>query len=258
MRMRMLRRGGLIGLAATAALLAGTAPAWADAGDGTAKGATVDVKLLGADAVKAGPFASAQANSSPKNSFLGVKLNGVLSTGVINASAHRDEDSGEVDAAASIVGAKVDLLKALGAPISADVIEARCTATQQGQHGSAKLAGVNLGALGKVAADPAPNTELALGLAGVNIAKVVFNEQVRGEDGSLTVNAVHIRLLGGVLGSIGSGDVVLASATCGPAGLPIPMASGAGLWIGLGLLGAAAVPAALVVTRRRRLATATA
>ena len=54
-----------------------------------------------------------------------------------------------------------------------------------------------------------------------------------------------------MLGSIGTGDVIISSATCGPAGLPIPMASGAGLWIGLGLLGVVAAPVAFVALRRR-------
>ena len=54
------------------------------------------------------------------------------------------------------------------------------------------------------------------------------------------------------VGALGSGDVIISSATCGPAGLPIPMASGAGLWIGLGLLGAIAVPVGAIAIRRRR------
>ena len=86
---------------------------------------------------------------------------------------------------------------------------------------------------------------------GVKIAEVIFNEQIKNNDGSLTVNAIHVKLLQGVLGSIGTGDIIISSATCGPAGLPIPMASGAGLWIGLGLLGVVAAPVAFVALRRR-------
>jgi hypothetical protein len=73
------------------------------------------------------------------------------------------------------------------------------------------------------------------------------------------VNAFHLRLLGGKgLGFLGSGDVIISSVTCGPAALPIPMASGAGLWIGLGLLGAIALPVGRAVVRRRRSSAATA
>ena len=48
MRLRIVRRGGVLGLAAVAALLAGIAPASAAPGDGSAYGVQVDVTLLGA------------------------------------------------------------------------------------------------------------------------------------------------------------------------------------------------------------------
>ena len=46
----------------------------------------------------------------------------------------------------------------------------------------------------------------------------------------------------------------MSSATCGPAAPPMPLASGAGLWIGLGLLGAIAVPVGTRIFRNRRTA----
>ncbi len=248
MRVRMT---GLAGVVAIAALLAGAAPASAAPGDASAHGAKVDVTLLGSPAVKAEPFAAADANGPTRNTFLGVDLTGVLKTGVINASASRDESSGGVYSRASTADVRVDLLSKVTGKISAELVEAECTATQKGLAGKAKLVGVNLGKLGQVNAGPAPNTVLNVELAGIKIAEVVFNEQLKNSDGSLTVNAIHIRLLQGVLGSIGTGDVVISSATCGPAGLPIPMASGAGLWIGLGLLGVAAAPVAFLALRRR-------
>jgi hypothetical protein len=247
---------GLAGVAAIAALLAGAAPASAAPGDASARGAKLTVTLLGGPAVNAGPFAAADANGQPQNTFAGVDLTGVLRTGVINASASRDESSGGVRSRASTADVRVDLLSKVTGKISAELVEAECTATQKGLAGRSKLTGVNLGKLGQVNADPAPNTVLNVELAGVKIAEVVFNEQLKNSDGSLTVNAVHIRLLQGVLGSIGTGDVIISSATCGPAGLPIPMASGAGLWIGLGLLGAAAAPVAFLALRRRASLTA--
>lgn len=54
---------------------------------------------------------------------------------------------------------------------------------------------------------------------------------------------------------VGKGDIVLAQAKCGPAAPPVPMASGAGLWLGLGLLGLAAIPIGGMVLRKRRAAT---
>jgi hypothetical protein len=242
---------GLAGVIAIAALLVGAAPASAAPGDASAYGARLDVTLLGNPAVHAEPFAAANANGPTQNTFAGVDLNGILKTGVINASASRDDKSGGVYSRASTADVRVDLLSKVTGKISAELVEAECTATQKGLAGKSKLAGVNLGKLGQVNTDPAPNTVLDVELAGIKIAEVVFNEQYKNDDGSLTVNAIHIKLLQGKLGSLGTGDVILSSATCGPAGLPIPMASGAGLWIGLGLLGVVAAPVAFVALRRR-------
>lgn len=248
MRVRMT---GLAGVIAIAALLVGAAPASAAPGDASAYGARLNVTLLGNPAVNAEPFAAANANGPTQNTFAGVDLTGILKTGVMNASASRDEKSGGVYSRASTADVRVDLLAKVTGKISAELVEAECTATQKGLAGKSKLAGVNLGKLGQVNADPAANTVLDVQLAGIKIAEVIFNEQLKNDDGSLTVNAIHIKLLQGKLGSIGTGDVIISSATCGPAGLPIPMASGAGLWIGLGLLGVVAAPVAFVALRRR-------
>jgi hypothetical protein len=242
---------GLAGVVAIAALLAGAAPASAAPGDASAYGAKLNVTLLGNPAVNAEPFAAANANGPTQNTFAGVDLTGILKTGVINASASRDDKSGGVYSRASTADVRVDLLSKVTGKISAELVEAECQATQKGLAGKSELAGVNLGKLGQVNADPAANTVIDVQLAGIKIAEVIFNEQIKNDDGSLTVNAIHIKLLQGELGSIGTGDVIISSATCGPAGLPIPMASGAGLWIGLGLLGVAAAPVAFVALRRR-------
>ncbi|MBB5957522.1 hypothetical protein FHS29_004117 [Saccharothrix tamanrassetensis] len=249
MRVRMT---GLAGLAAIAALLVGTAPASAAPGDAAAHGAKLGLSLPAGNAVSAGPFAAADANGPTTDTFAGVDLPDVLTTGVIDTSAERDDKTGGVHSRASTADVRLDLLKAITGGVSAEVVEAECSATQKGVTGSAKLTGLDLGELGTVDADPAPGTTVDVDLGGVDIAKVVFNEQIRNADGSLTVNAVHLTLIGGVLGSVGTGDLVLSSATCGPAGLPIPMASGAGLWIGLGVLGLFAVPATAAAIRRRR------
>jgi hypothetical protein len=244
------RRGGLAGLAAVAALVVGGAPAWAAPGDGSAYGAKVNVTLVGQPAVTAGPFAAANTNGPTSNSLANVTVPGILTTGVINTSATRDDTTGAVDSRASTADVALPVLGALGS-VTATAVEAECHATQQGVTGSSTLTGLNLGTLGTVSATPAANTTVQIAAAGVNVAKLVFNEQIQNADGSLTVNALHLVLLGGVLGSIGTGDVIVSSATCGPAALPIPMASGAGLWIGLGLLAAIALPVGIVALRRR-------
>jgi hypothetical protein len=253
MRLRIARRGGVLTLAAIATLLAGVVPASAAPGDGSAYGAMVNVTLLGANAVHAGPFAAASTNGPTTDSLASVDVPGVLRVGVINNSARRDDSTGAVTSEANTADVTLPLLSELG-PIGAKVIEARCTATQSGVRGTTSIVGASLGALGRIATDPAPNTELSVSLPGVgNVATLIINEQIANPDGSLTVNALHLKLLGsGLVGTIGSGDVIVSSATCGPAGLPVPMASGLGLWLGIGLLGAIGVPVAVLAIRRRR------
>jgi hypothetical protein len=242
-------------LVAVGALLLGAVPASAAPGDASAHGVKLALSLRGTKAASAGPFAAADANGPTTNTFVSVELPAVLKTGAINTSASRDDRTGGVYAKASTADVKLDLLKSVTGGISLALAEADCDATQKGLSGRTKLVGVDLGKLGVVATDPAPDTEVDVELVGVDIARITFNEQVRNADGSLTVNAAHVRLVGGVIGSVGTGDVVLSSATCGPAGLPIPLASGAGLWISLGLLAVSAVPVGVVAIRRRRSAT---
>lgn len=251
MNSSLVRRGGLLAAVVASVVLAGAAPASAAPGDGSAYGVNVDVTLLGQPAVKAGPLAAANTAGPTSNSLAKVDLPGVLTTGVINTEAKRDDNSGAVTAKASTADVGLPLLKAAIGNAGIKAVEAVCTATQEGVKGSTTLVGANLGSVGAVDATPAPNTQIKVGLGLVNVATITLNEQIKNKDGSLTVNAVHVKLLGGVAGAIGSGDVIVSSATCGPAAPPMPLASGAGLWIGLGLLGAIAVPAGTRLLRRR-------
>jgi hypothetical protein len=268
MRLRLARRGGLVALTAIAALIVGAAPASAAPGDGSAFAVKVEVKALGAPLVSAGPFASASTPSNPEGTLVDVSVPGVLSSKTLTTTAKRNDDTGEVSSSAAVEKLEVSLLKDLVGLIKADLVKAECAATQAGTSGKTTLVGLNAGKLADVAVAPAPNTKIAIELPGVvgNIATITFNEQINNKDGSLTVNAIHIELLGDALQlplglklpvdlnttPLADGDVIISSATCGPAALPVPMASGAGLWIGLGLVGLIAIPASVVVIRKRR------
>jgi hypothetical protein len=233
-------------------VLVGASPASAAPGDGSAYGIKVDVKLLGLDAVKAGPLSEARTSGPTSASLAKVNLTGVLTAGAINTEAKRDDDSGAVTAKASTADVGLPLLKSVVGNVTAKVIEAKCTATQKGVEGSTTLVGADLGKIGDVDATPAANTQLKVGLGDINVATVILNEQIKNKDGSLTVNAVHVKLLGQALNPLGSGDVIVSSATCGPAGLPVPLASGTGMWIAFGLLGAVAIPVGTRFVRNRR------
>ncbi|MEQ0562962.1 choice-of-anchor P family protein [Amycolatopsis sp. NEAU-NG30] len=254
MKSSLVRRGGLLAAVVAGVVLAGAAPASAAPGDGSAYGVKVDVSLLGQPAVKAGPLAAASTSGPTTNSTAQVSLTGILTTGVINTEAKRDDNTGTVTAKASTADVGLPLLKAALGTVGVKAVEAVCTATQAGVTGSTTLVGANLGSIGAVDSNPAPNTQIKVAIGPVNVATIILNEQIKNPDGSLTVNALHVKLLGGVVGSLGSGDVIVSSATCGPAAPPMPLASGPGLWIGLGLLGLIAVPVGTRIFRHRRTA----
>lgn len=235
MRMRLVRRGGAIGVVVAASLVFGALPASAAPGDGSAYVAKVSLTL---PAVTVGPLAASSTAGPTEAGVASVDAAGLVTAGVATSSAKLDEATGVVQAKADIANVKLGLA-VLGGTI--DAVGATCEATQSGITGAANLAGVKIAGV-TVAANPAPNT--TINLAGV---KIVFNEQVTDpNDGSLIVNAVHIT----VNALVTKGDVVLAQARCGPAAPPVPLASGLGLWLGLGLLALAAIPAAVVIRRR--------
>jgi hypothetical protein len=246
MRMFTARRGGLLGVV-TAALVVGAAlPAAAAPGDGSAYGASANLTLLGAGAVTVGPLAPASTAGPTDNSVASAAVPNVLSVGAVTTSARLDELTGVVTARATTGDVTIGVFGPQNI-ITATAVEATCTATEAGNVGTTTLTNVSLGSRGAADASPAANTTIDLS----GIASITLNEQIVNADGSLTVNAIHIRLLGGTLSSVGTGDVIIASATCGPAALPTPMASGVGLWISLGLLATAVVGAAVTASRRR-------
>jgi hypothetical protein len=239
MRIRTARRGGVVCAAIAASLLLGAMPAWAAPGDGSAYAANVDVTLLGSPAVDIGPLAPSNTDGPTTASLASINAAGLVTAGLVTSEATLDEETGVVHAQADLanVGLAVGLLTG-----SISAVNATCDATQAGNEGSSTLTGVSIAGV-NIPVSPAVNTTVSLPLA-----TLVFNEQIDNPDGSLTVNAVHITLNA----LVGTGDIIIGQARCGPAAAPVPLASGAGLWIGLGLLGIAAVPAGAMAIRRHR------
>ncbi|MDQ8702928.1 choice-of-anchor P family protein [Streptomyces sp. LHD-70] len=102
------------------------------------------------------------------------------------------------------------------AAVTADAIGATCYAKPGSRpvgktlilNGAAKTR-LGVGNV-KFPVNPAPNTKLTL---PAGLGSVTLNEQIRKPDGSLTVNAVHVKV---APKSPLKGDIVLASATCKP------------------------------------------
>ncbi len=241
MRMRFAGRGGAIGVAVAASLMLGAMPASAAPGDGSAYAVDVAVTLLGQPAVDVGPLAPSNTDGPTSASVADVNVAGLVTAALITSESVLNEETGEVHAQADLANVGINL-----GPLDGTIgaVNATCDATQAGTTGSASIANLQLPGV-SVPVNPAPNTTINLPLVSI-----VFNEQIENPDGSLTVNAIHIKLNA----LVGTGDVVLASATCGPAAPPVPLASGPGLWIGLGLLGLAAIPVGGMVIRKRRAA----
>jgi hypothetical protein len=223
MRFKMLPACGMAGLAAAALLMTTVAPASATTagpGQGSAYGADAHVSLLpgvlgpSGLTVATGELAAASTSGPNSASAVDAALKGLVSAKVISGSSRYDASTGDVTSKASIVHAAIPVLASVaGTTPTASVISSECTSTSSGITGSSDLADLNLGSLGHVSA-ATPNLDIDV----PGVLRIVANEQIHNADGSLTVNALHITLLGGqVTKALGSGDIVLASSTCGPA-----------------------------------------
>ncbi|MEV0073481.1 MULTISPECIES: choice-of-anchor P family protein [unclassified Amycolatopsis] len=218
MRSALLRGRALVVAAPALALLATGAPSAvaADAPAGSAYGASASVSLLAGVlgdkgiSVETGKIAPSNTDGPTSASVVDVPLKGLVTAKAVSSSAKKTDD--KVASKASIVDTTLPVLAPLaGATPKARVISSECTSTPDGITASSELAGLDLGRIGKLPVGTAPNQKI--GVPGV--VQVIVNEQIKHDDGSLTVNALHVKLLGGkATGALGSGDIVLASSTC--------------------------------------------
>jgi hypothetical protein len=159
---------------------------------------------------------------SPNNVAVNVTAGSLLSAGTLATSVSINPVNGTENATANVQGLTLNFL---AASIAADAINAQCNAVVgQTPTGTTTFTnGVITGPLGiptiNIPPNPAPNT--SFGIPG--IANIIVNEQINNPDGSLTVNGLHLVILGPT-----GGDVIVASATCGPAEAPVPMVSSEG------------------------------
>jgi hypothetical protein len=216
--------------------------------NGSAFGASLD--LLQRPVIGATPLVVLGPNGDlVEDETLSVPADPLVTVGVLNASTMGDPEAGTSTATGSV--ANVDVLPdpsglgLLESAISADLVSATCDATPNGETGSVVLTNVQINGNDLVDSTPGPNTDVTV----VGLASVRLNEQINNPDGSLTVNAIRVKL--GNDGSVA--DLILGSATCGPnrtlasiSALPT-----AGLPIAGGLVAAFAL--GVVVLRRRQM-----
>lgn len=168
----------------------------------------------------------------------------LVTLGVLHAAVTQTANS--ETATSTVASVSSPGLSLLG--ISTGVITTTCTATAgQTTTGTVSILNGTIGGLTPNGA-VAPNTTVTIPL----VATVILNEQTPANPGTgdLVVNAIHITLLGGTQ------DIIIGHAECGPApdGTASPMASGTGLYLGLGLLGFGGLAFGAVYVRRRRTA----
>lgn len=140
-------------------------------------------------------------------SALPVSLGALGNVGVLNASTTCDSAAGTSTATGG--AADVALLGVAGArTITADVISAQCSATAPADPtGSTTVANLFIAGV-RINVPVGSTTPQTINIPGV--ATVIINEQTL-SNGVLTVNALHITLLGGALG-----DIIIGQASCGP------------------------------------------
>lgn len=201
--LRALAATGSVG--ALLLLTAASASAAPDPGANSGAYAISATNVLGLIDIAPTPQSTCPPGST--ESAVPLSLGALGNVGVLNASTHCVSADGTSDATGG--AASVALLGLPGArSITADVLSATCSATAPADPtGSTTVA--NLFILGvKVDVPVGSTTPQTISIPGV--ASVIVNEQTL--SGSvLTVNALHISLLGGNLGSI-----IVGHASCGP------------------------------------------
>lgn len=184
---------------------------------------------------------------NPNASVSNITADGVLSAGTLTTSVTLDPVTGAETATAT---AQTVALNFLLASVTAGAITAQCSAVVGSPPtGSTTIAnGLILGPLGvpTINLPPAPAANTSFGIPG--IATIVVNEQIPNSDGSLTVNGLHVTVLGAT-----GGDIIVSSATCGPAAIPVPMISMPGAVTAGGLMAVGLVGARGWRMARRRL-----
>jgi hypothetical protein len=172
-------------------------------------------------AVNVGPTPTSTFPDGGTSSLASVDLGTLGAVGAVNAITAGDLGAGTSSATGS--AANVALLQnALsGFPaVSATLIQADCTANGTTLTGSSTFTNASIGGQSVVDIHPAPNTHL------INLGPlltVTLNEQTT-DNGTLTVNALHITLLG-VAGGSSVADVIIGQATCGPNAAVLPVAA---------------------------------
>lgn len=235
---------GLVKAAASLSLAGGiltmaAGPAFA-AGPNEAYGA------LATGLVHVGPLAEASTSGTSPVSLANLAIGSLLTTGIVT-------DTADGTSASSTIADPAVTLAELTS-IGATAVTSSCTFnTNTGRvRGTASIAdgAVSVGGIPTItlAANPAKNTAVTI----PGVASLVLNQQITAGDGTLTVNAIAITLLGSTQ------TLTLGTSICNGADVaPVSILPGMATPIGLGTLGLLALGGtAYYVSKRRRVTVA--
>lgn len=221
---RSLRATAAVGIASIG-LFGAAVPAGADPGSTSAFG------LKTGGLVTAGPFAESSCGPGQctPDQLASATVDGLITTGVLETNAT------QTGASSSVADVDADLSPIT--TLTATAVSSSCTAepTTGGVSGDSSIvdgAITTSGSATELQASPAPNTEVTV--IDPAVASVVLNRQTTAPDGTLTVDAIYVRLLSGQ-------TITIASSSCTPTGVPIPVATGNGLLLGGSLLAVAGI-----------------
>jgi hypothetical protein len=237
---------GLIKAAASASLVAGVI--MATAGPAAAAGPNTSDGAAATGLITLAPVAPASFPGTSPATVASVNIAGLLTAGVVTDTADATDASSTI--------ANVNATLSAVAAVRATAVTSSCTfdtntGTVTGTSGitNGRVALVGLANIA-LDANAAPNTTVSV----PGIATITLNRQTTAPDGTLTVDAIYVDLLGDTQ------TITIGTSTCNAASVaPVPVLPGMSLPIGLGALGVLGLGGVgFVVARRRRTATAAA
>jgi hypothetical protein len=240
------RINGFAKAAASASLVAGAI--LATAGPAAAAGPNASDGAAATGLITLAPVAPASFPGTSPATVASVNVAGLLTTGVITDTADATDASSTIaNVAATLSAVATVRAAAVTSSCTFDTNTGTVTGTSGITNGRVALVGLANIALD---ANAAPNTTVNV----PGIATITLNRQTTAPDGTLTVDAIYVDLLGDTQA------ITIGTSTCNAASVaPVPVLPGMALPIGLGALGLLGLGGVgFVVARRRRTAPAAA
>jgi hypothetical protein len=235
---------GLVKAAASASLVVGAI--MATAGPAAAAGPNASDGAAATGLITLAPVAPASFPGTSPVTVASVNVAGLLTTGIITDTADATTASSTIaNVAATLTPLATVQAAAVTSSCSFDTNTGTVTGTSGITNGRVALVGLPNIALD---ANAAPNTTVSV----PGIATITLNRQTTAPDGTLTVDAIYVDLIGDTQ------TITIGTSTCNAASVaPVPVLPGMALPIGLGALGVLGLGGVgFVVARRRRVVTA--